>query len=128
MRAIVGLAAVTSVFIAGYWSVLFAGAFPVDDLVPGYRSWFMAFPVADAWIGFWASLTVVAACKHRPSAPRFALLAGSGLVFLGLYAMAYGIVTGLICRQTFDEYAEIGIKIYCLAAGGFFVLWGLRAR
>ena len=125
MRIVIGLGSVTLFFIIGYWSALFAGAFAVADLVPGYRHWFMAFPVADAWIGLWAGLAAVAAWRRRESARRYALIAGSGLVFLGIYAMTYGITTGLICRQTVDEYIEIAIKIYCLGAGGFLTAWGL---
>jgi len=126
MRAVIGLGSLTALFIMGYWIAVFLGAFPVPELVPGYRAWFMAFPVADGWIGLWAALAAFAAWRRRESVRRYALLAGSGLVFLGLYAMTYGITTGLICRATLDEYVEIGIKVYCLGVGGFFVALGLQ--
>ncbi len=126
MRTVTALGVVTSLFIFGYWIAVLADVFSPDELVPGYRDWFMAFPVADAWIGLWSVLAAFAAWRRHEIARRYALIAGSGLIFLGLYAMSYGIRTGLICRQTLDEYLEIGIKIYCLGAGGFLIVWGLR--
>ena len=124
MRAIVALGSITPVFIVGYWGAVFAGAFPVPELVPGYRSFFMSFPIADGWIAAWAALAAVAAWKRQDRARAYAMVAGSGLVFLGLCAMTYGISTALICRPTLDEYVEIGIKVYCLGAGGFLTAWG----
>lgn len=126
MRLLIGLGFVTAGFIVAYWAAVLAGAFPVEDLVPGYRAWFMAFPVADAWISVWAAAMSFAVLHRRlERARRFALLAGSALVFLGLYAMTYGVTTGLVCRPTLDEYAEIGIKLYCLVVGGGLAAWGL---
>jgi len=126
MRIVTVLGFLTALFIFGYWSTVYLGLFMVPELVPGYRSWFMAFPVADTWIGLWATLMAVAAIRGKDVARRYALLAGSGLVFLGLYAMTYGILTGLIYRQSIDEYIEIGIKIYCIGVGCYLSYWGLR--
>jgi hypothetical protein len=50
-------------------------------------------------------------------------LTGSSLIFLGLYALLYSINTGLIFNLTTDELIEIAIKVYCLSAGSFFIVY-----
>ena len=40
-----------------YWLLVFAGVFPVEEIVPGYKNWFMSFPVADFWIAVCAFLS-----------------------------------------------------------------------
>jgi hypothetical protein len=119
------LAALTAAAIAAYWSSVALGVIRVDELVPGYRHWFFAFPVADAWIGLWAALTAWTHRRAPARARRYALLAGSGLVFLALNAASYGVVTRLVCRATAEEYLEIAIKLGCLTAGAWFVRHGL---
>lgn len=109
-----------------YWVAVFSGAFPVEELVPGYRSWFMSFPVADLWIAFMAILAVRVAPSNRALSTIAMAAAGSGLIFLGLNAFAYGISTGLVTKLTIDEIAEIAIKVYCLTAGGWLVASAYR--
>ena len=127
-RLIVFLSLVTAIGVFAYWTLVFTGLFPVADRVPGYQHWFMSFPLADAWIGSCALLTVIMAWRHRPQITLFGLLTGSGLIFLGLYALAYGINTRLLFTLTTDEIIEIGIKIYCLSVGSILIIgsWCLR--
>jgi len=105
-----------------YWILVFSGIFPVDETVPGYKNWFMSFPIADGWIACAAGLTLF----NQKSQPRIAAIyqsaAGSGLLFLGLYALLYGINTGLLCNLTPDEVIEILIKVYCLTVGAYFII------
>lgn len=113
-----------------------------DDL-PGRRSWLESWR-STSWSrviepGSWHSTWPWRGSRFGPRGRRsvwrgreakargFALLTGSALVFLGLYALTYGASTGLICRQTLDEYIEIGIKAYCLTVGGWLVVWGLQS-
>ena len=127
LRAAFILAVVAAAFIPLYWVLVFTGVFPVVELVPGYRNWFMPFVLADSWIATWAAVTVLAIHRRSPSTYGFAVVTGSSLVFLGLYALGYGALTGLLFRLTLDELIEIAIKIYCLAGGGWLVWWGLRS-
>jgi hypothetical protein len=119
----VGLTAFTFLGIAAYWLSVFAGLFPVTELVPGYRNWFMSFPLADGWIAVVSLLAFVYLLRGDEKAALFGLLAGSSLIFLGLYALLYGINTGLIFNLTTDELIEIAIKVYCLSAGSFFIVY-----
>jgi len=109
-----------------YWAAVFSGVFPVDELVPGYRNWFMSFPLADLWIATTSIVAAKLATSNRPLSAIAMAAAGSGLIFLGLYAFAYGFNTGLVNNLTVDELIEIAIKVYCLAAGGWLVASAYR--
>ena len=125
-----GLTAFTTFGIVAYWTTVFTGIFKVTDLVPGYRNWFMSFPLADGWIAVVSLLAFVFLLQGNDKASLFGLLTGSSLIFLGLYALLYGINTGLLFILTTDELIEIAIKIYCLSVGSFFIVyfWNLIKR
>ncbi len=125
-----GLTAFTTFGIVVYWTLVFAKIFPVTELVPGYKNWFMSFPLADGWIAATSLLAFIFLLRGDERAALFGLLAASGLIFLGLYALLYGINTGLLFILTTDEIIEIGIKIYCLSVGTFFItyFWNLIVR
>ena len=117
------LTAFTTLEIIVYWALVFAKIFPVTELVPGYRNWFMSFPLADGWIAVVSLLAFLSLLHGDEKAVLFGLLTGSSLIFLGLYALLYSINTGLLFNLTLDEIIEIGIKIYCLSAGSFFIVY-----
>jgi hypothetical protein len=118
-----GLTAFTAFGIAAYWTLVFAKIFPVTELVPGYKNWFMSFPLADGWISVISLLAFIFLLRGDEKAALFGLLAASGLIFLGLYALLCGINTGLLFILTTDEIIEIGIKVYCLSVGSFFIVY-----
>lgn len=118
-----GLTSFTTFGIVVYWTLVFAGIFKVTDLVPGYRAWFMSFQLADGWIAIVSMLAFVFLLQNNDKAVLFGLLTGSSLIFLGLYALLYGINTGLIFQLNMDEITEIAIKIYCLSVGSFFIFY-----
>jgi hypothetical protein len=120
-RTAAGIGIFTAVAAGAYWLLVFTGVFPVTDLVPGYRTWFMSFPVADAWIAAAGIWVFTAVRGRRPTAAVASASLGSALLFLGLYALLYGVNTGLLFILTTDEIIEIVIKMYCLSAGTFLV-------
>jgi hypothetical protein len=124
----VGLSFFTSAGVLAYWSLVFAGIFPVEEIIPGYRDWFLAFPLADLWIAVCAFLAGIFLVNGRELAAPFGIAAGSGLIFLGLYALLYGINTGLLFNLNVGEIIEIGIKLYSLSVGSFFIVCFWRVR
>jgi len=112
---------ITATLISVYWVTVALGLFPLEELVPGYTQWFLSFPVPDFYIAVSAALGVWYLPRNRPLAAVFIVMAGSGLIFLGLYALLYGIITGLIFIPTIDELIEIAIKLYCLIAGPYLI-------
>ncbi len=118
-----GLTGFTTLGIVVYWSLVFTRVFPVTELVPGYRTWFMSFPLADGWIAVVSLLAFIFLLQNNEKSALFGMLTGSSLIFLGLYALLYGVNTGLLFNLTSDEIIEIGIKIYCLTVGSFFIVY-----
>ena len=113
----------TSIGIILYWSSVFLGIFKVEEIIPGYRNWFMSFPVADLWIAICALLSSILLLKNDKKANLFGLLASSSMIFLGLYALLYGINTRLLFNFTTDEIIEIMIKVYCLSVGTLSIVY-----
>ncbi len=129
-RLALALTAFTTLGIISYWTSVFTEIFPVTDLVPGYRNWFMSFPLPDGWIAITSLLSFFYLIQNKDKASLFGMLTGSSLIFLGLYALMYGINTGLLFNLTTDELIEIAIKVYCLSVGAFFVVyfWNLQKK
>ena len=125
-----GLTAFTTFGVVSCWTLFFAGIFKVTEPVPGYKNWFMSFPLADGWIAVVSLLAFIFLLRGDDKAALFGLLVGSSLIFLGLYALLYGINTGLLFILTTDEIIEIAIKIYCLSVGSFFIVyfWNLARQ
>ena|GEM_PF-804954 len=124
----VSLSFFTSAGVLAYWSLVLTGIFPVKEIIPGYRDWFMADPLAGLWIAACAFLAGILLIKGRELAVPFGIAAGSGPIFLGFYALLYGINTGLLFNLTTDEIIEIGIKLYSLSVGSFFIVYFWRVR
>jgi hypothetical protein len=122
-RLALGLTAFTTFGIISYWTSVFSGIFNVTELVPGYLDWFMSFPLPDSWIAFTSLLAFIFLLRSDNRAALFGMLTGSSLIFLGLYALMYGINTGLLFILTTDEVIEIAIKVYCLSVGSFFIVY-----
>lgn len=121
-KIIFGLSVFTAVGIIAYWSLVFAGLFPVEEVIPGYKNWFMSFPVADFWIAANSILLAISIRKENvKKSIIFGLITASSMIFLGLYALLYGINTGLLFHLTVDELIEIAIKVYCLSVGAYFI-------
>lgn len=125
-RSVTACLYLTAAGIIAYWGAVFSGVFPVEELGPGYRTWFLSFPVADFWIAATAVVAAVSKRSNRALSVTTTAAAGSGLVFLGTYAFAYGLNTGLVNRLTTDEVIEIAIKIYCVTAGGWLLVAAYR--
>jgi hypothetical protein len=125
-KIVIGFSIFTATAGIFYWITVFTGLFPVTELVPGYKTWFMSFPIADSWMFVCAIFAAVYAMKRHPLAALFAPLTGASLIFLGLYAFMYGYNTGLLFILTSDEIIEIIIKIYCLTVGPLLIFHGWK--
>jgi hypothetical protein len=127
-KIVISLSILTAAAGILYWISIFTGVFAVEELVPGYKNWFISFPIADSWMFVCAILAAVFAIKKHPLAALFAPLTGASLIFLGLYAFTYGVNTGLLFILTVDEVIEIAIKVYCLTAGSLLILHGWKLK
>lgn len=121
MKTFKGLLIITALFIFAYWTSVFTGVFPVEEITAGYINWFMSFPIPDFYIASCAIFSFYYLNRNKKLAALFGVMTGSGLLFLGLYAISYGHNTGLIYVLTINEMIEIAIKVYCILAGTYFV-------
>ena len=122
-KIIIRLSFLNAIGILFYWIAVFTGLFEQIDLVPGYINWFMSFVVVDLWIALSSSLTGYFHIKSDKKAGLFGIITGASLIFLGLYALMYGILTGLLFILTIAEIVEIAIKIYTLSVGPLFIIY-----
>ena len=121
-KLIFGLAVFTALGTTLYWLLVFTGVFPLIEYVPGYKTWFWSFPLADAWIVATSTLLAVALKRNSlKTAAIFGFLTSSAMIFLALNGLLFGINTGMIFMLILDEIIEICIKIYCLVVGVFFI-------
>lgn len=116
-KLFISITIISSLFILFYWATVFAGLFPVKDIVPGYTNWFMAFPAPDFWLAILLAVTSVLYLKDSEHTGKAGIAAGSSMIFLGLYALSYGFTSGTIFNINTDTIIEICIKVYCLTVG-----------
>lgn len=119
---IFGLSVFTAVGTLLYWLLVFTGIFPLVEVVPGFITWFMSFPLADFWIVITSVLLAFAIKTNRSAmAAICGLLSASSGIFLALNGFMFGINTGVIFILTLDEIIEIAIKVYFLSVGAFYI-------
>ena len=127
-KILAGLTFFTTIGIVAYWSLVFSGLSPVDELTPGYTNWFMSFSIPDMWIAVSSLLAGLLLLKNKEMAVPFGIASGSSLVFLGIHEFLYGINTGLLFTMSANEIMEIAIRLYFLSVGTLFMVcfWRLR--
>ncbi len=123
------LAFFTSLVMVLYWVLVFTGATPVKELIPGYVSWALSYPPADAWIAICAFLTGYFLLKRNEKATLYGLLCGSSLIFLGIAATTYTLITGMLSMFTWSEMAvKMGMRAFHFAAGTYFIVDSWKSR
>ena len=121
-KTIFGLGAFTAVATSLYWILYFIGVMPVDEIVPGYITWFESFPIADLWIVVTSALLAFAMKTKRDNmAVVCGLLTASGMIFLALNELGFSINTGMILMPLSVTGFDFALKIYCLFVGTFFI-------
>lgn len=111
----------------GYWTYIFLGFSKVIDIVPGYKNWFMSFPLADSWTATCALLSSIFLLKNNEKSVIFGFFTGSCLIFLALHLFIYEINTGLFFNITVEEIIEIFINIFCLIIGAMYIIYNWKS-
>lgn len=108
-----------------YWVLAFAGVSTAAgevELVPGHTAWFWSFPLPDLWCTITAALMALSIkTKREAMAAVCALLTASGIIFLSLNEICFGIYTGMFFLPLQDIWIDLVIKITNLAIGAFFI-------
>ena len=110
------------------WTMVWLGAFPVLESVPGFRNYFVSFVAADLWLVVTSVLTGVSIYLNDAKAVLFGVALGSAMVFFGLYALAYDFNTGLLFDLSARELFGKAVTLYNLLAGSLIMVLSWRDR
>ncbi|MDO8963620.1 MAG: hypothetical protein Q7W30_03915 [Coriobacteriia bacterium] len=110
------------------WILVWTGAFPVADSVPGFRTYFLSFVVADLWLIATAFMTGLFILRKDHRALLFGVALGSAMVFFGLYALTYDFNTGLLFDLSARELFGKAVTLYNLVAGALILVLSWRDR
>ena len=110
------------------WILVWSGQFPIDESVPGFRSYFLSFQAADFWLIVLAFLTGVCTIRRNPKALLFGIALGSAMVFFGLYSLLYDLNTGLFFDFSASELFGKSVTFYNLLAGLLFIFLSWKDR
>lgn len=110
------------------WILVWTGAFPVVESVPGFRNYFLSFVAADLWLVMASLMTGVFVLRKDPRALLFGVALGSAMVFFGLYALAYDFNTGLLLDLSAGELFGKIVTLYNLLVGALIMVLSWRDR
>lgn len=118
----------TGISIAFQWIMVWTGLFPLEDTVPGYSSYFLAFQLADLWLIFTSMLAGFLLWKKKEIALLFGIAAGSAMIFFGLYALLYDLLTGLFFNLSGGEILGKLVTFVNIVGGILFIIgfWKLK--
>jgi len=123
-KSLIGaLCFITGLSILLQWILVWTGHFPVNESVPGYANYFNAFVLADFWLILNALLAGLFLWKENSKAVLFGIALGSAMVFFGLYAMLYDMITGLFFIFTAEELFGKFVTFYNIIIGLIFMIW-----
>ena len=125
-KVLLVLSALTGAGILLQWILVWAGAFPVEETIPGYRDYFLSFVAADTWLVLAAFLTTAFLLRGDPRAAAYGVALGSAMLFFGLYAFTYDLRTGLLWQITSEEVFGKAVTLYNILGGIFLMLLSWR--
>ena len=121
-KVLLVLSALTGAGILLQWILVWAGAFHVQETIPGYRHYFLSFVAADTWLILAAFLTTAFLLRSDPRAAASGVALGSAMLFFGLYAFMYDLRTGLLWQITSEEVFGKAVTLYNILGGVFLML------
>lgn len=110
------------------WILVWSGAFPVSESVPGFRNYFLSFVAADLWLVVASFMTGTFILLKDPKALLFGVALGSAMVFFGLYALMYDLNTGLLFDFSAGELFGKAVTLYSLLVGVLLMVLSWRDR
>lgn len=124
------LAIILTLFALGviaFWVEFFTSGMVSMSDDPAYLEHEKSFPAADGYMVICALICAVGLIRQRPWGLLFGLLAGSGIIFLGLMDTLYSIQQGVFSRS--DAAAEaVVICAVCLILGPVTIIYLWRNR
>ena len=130
-KGFVVLAIVLTVFALGvvaFWIEFFtSGTVSMAD-TPAYLEHEQSFPAADGYMVICSLICAVGLIRQRPWALLFGLLAGSGIIFLGLMDTLYSTQQGIFSSFNAAAAEAFFICALCLILGPITIIYLWRNR
>lgn len=108
----------TAVSMILQWILIYAGLFPAENGIPGSRFYLMSFQLADAFMITFMLAQAISLYRNQKRAHFYGTVAGSGMLFFGLYASVYDYYTGQWSLFT-------GLDLYGRFVAIFNVVYGI---
>ena len=130
-KGFVVLAIILAVFPLGviaFWIIFFtSGAVSMGES-QAYLEHEQSFPLADVYMSICCLICAVGLIRRRPWALLFGLLAGSGIIFLGLMDTLYSIQQGIFAAFDAGALEAFVICGVCLVLGPVTIIYLWRNR
>jgi hypothetical protein len=125
------LAVILTIFAIGtlaFWAVFFTSGEVSLFERPAYLEHEKSFPLADGYMAACCFICAAGLLRKRPWALLFGLLAGSGIIFLGLMDTLYALQQGIFSSLSFAFLETLIICAACLILGPATIiyLWSHR--
>lgn len=120
------LAILLTVFALGvvaFWVEVFTSGTLLMSNDPAYLQHERSFPLADGYMVVCALICAAGLIKRRPWALLFGLLAGSGIIFLGLMDTLYSIQQGIFSLSSTAGIEALIICGLCLVLGPYTIIY-----
>ena len=130
-KGFVILAIILIVFALGvtaFWIEFFTSGMVAASEDPAYLAHEQSFPAADGYMAICALICAVGLIRQRTWGLLFGLLAGSGIIFLGLMDTLYSIQQGVFSSFTAAAAESFFICALCLILGPITIVYLWRNR
>jgi hypothetical protein len=111
-----------------FWTVFFTSGAVSASNDPAYLEHERSFPLADAYMAVAALIASVGLFRRRNWAVLYGIMAGSGIIFLGLMDTLYALQQGLISDFSFASIETAIICASCLILGPIAIIYIWRNR
>ena len=130
-KGFVVLAVVLTLFALGvtaFWIEFFTSGMVAASEDPAYLAHEQSFPAADGYMAICAFICAVGLIRRRPWGLLFGLMAGSGIIFLGLMDTLYAIQQGVFSGFSPEAAQTFFICAICLVLGPITIIYLWRNR
>lgn len=111
-----------------FWAVFFTSGAVSASNDPAYLEHERSFPLADAYMAIATLIASVGLLRRRSWAVLYGIMAGSGIIFLGLMDTLYALQQGLISDFSFASIETALICASCLILGPITIAYIWRSR
>jgi multisubunit Na+/H+ antiporter MnhG subunit len=111
-----------------FWAVFFTSGAVSASNDPAYLEHERSFPLADAYMAIATLIAAVGLFRRRSWAVLYGIMAGSGIIFLGLMDTLYALQQGLISDLSFPSIETAIICASCLILGPVTIAYIWRNR